>query len=222
MPSPDYFDDNNFWKSKGAVILGTKEGSIGGSAADFANAKVEVPFHDTEGQYAAAIGTRGISHRPAADQDVSLEGVIAVIEGHMTGGWAYGGYMRGPETWEPTTWSASEDSVKDGMGVVALNTDDADDYYVGGVPPYPLTTQKIVARCMFRHNFWSNGTPVWTGDYYIELYEYAPGMSPGLPGNGDAPPVFNLACPPRPPWPYRDPVSNVTVPRAAKIRRSRP
>lgn len=216
--APSWFDDNNFWKQKGAQTIASGGGHIGGGADDFKNARIACvhTFHPTTGVFCCAGAAYGEMTAPDDPEHFGFEPPILRI---TAGKYDAAGYMGMSDVYG---WkSLDEYDIIGGMinGEAELIADAGDAGYIGAYPPYIADCDYVRVILYFRKNFWADGRPVWTGDYWLELYELTSAMGGGTPGIVEPEPV---ACPPRPKWPYRDPVRLISAPNSARIRRSRP
>lgn len=220
--APIWFNENNFWREKGAHILAAGGGSIA-SKADFNQASVTIPWAPTPYLYCGAGAAYG-EMTPPDDPHLSYEPPILRI---TAGKYDYSlpddkSAILGRHGLEPFAIIASQ------TGEVGLQADDADEPWIGAYPDpqtgYPDIDdlQYLSLEVYFRHNTWQDGRPVFIGEWYVELYVYDESFNDPDPGNGDVDPHEPIACPTRPPWPYRDPIRIVSAPDSAQIRRSRP
>lgn len=230
MTPPDWFPIDNFWRSKNAKIIASGGGSHHGC--------VTVPFFSTTGQFCgcgAAVGevfpSPGVGPGGRAGQ---LEPPhIAIRGGHYEYGGdpgRYGDYgvdHIGGHSLNSTTLAYGIGAVAGVVfgtdGVVNLVEQDSDTWWYGPVPPYDDKGMDYIRLlCDVRYDTWQpEGVPTWSGEYYLELYELTYEMTHGEPGFGGDDFAY-VACPPRPDWPYREPVQSLAAPNSAQIRRSRP
>lgn len=218
MAGPNWFDDNNFWKQKGARTVLSAGGSIQGNPADFTNARTVciAPFMQTSGQFCGAGAALGEMTDPDDPEHFGLEPpILRITAGKFD--------LSKPDGCSDVYgWHSLDEYDLIGNhinGDVNLVADAADGGYVGAYPPYVDTLDYVRVILYFRHNFWADGRPVWTGDYWLELYELTSAMGGETPGVVEPEPVV---CPTRATWPYRDPVRLISAPNSARIRRSRP
>jgi hypothetical protein len=219
MAGPFWFDDYNFWKQKGAQTLATAGGHIGGAGNEQfieARVKCKIPFHATSGQFCGAGAVYGELTDPDDPEHFGFEPpLIRITAGKNDANMPDG--CRDVYGWE----SLDNYDICWQSGDVNLVADAVDaGQWLGAYPPYVDTLDYVRVMLYFRKNRWGDGRTVFVGDWYVELYELTSQMSNGDPGNGAEDPV--VACPPRPPWPYRDPVRMISVPDSGRIRRSRP
>lgn len=221
--APIWFDEDNFWREKGAHILAAGGGSIA-VPDDINRASVTIPWHNTAYLYCGA-GTVNGELTPPDDPHFGYEPpILRITAGRYDDSLPDGkSAILGRHGLQPY------EIVANITGTVGLQADASDDLWIGAYPnpgtgyPSGPEMQYLSIGITFRKNKWSDGRSVFVGDWYVELYEYDESFSDGGgPGNGTTDPHEAITCPVRPPWPYRDPIRNVSAPDSAQIRRSRP
>jgi hypothetical protein len=205
--APAWFDTNNFWAAHNPRLLGSLSGTISGSEASYKQAFLRVPYVPTTGLLCGAGAVRGLT-APGDEHFGPEPPQLAIFGGGSPGGdqWAdglqdYGAY--GLQVEAPLTpgWPLVDVvHVEECSRVVSLQWRTEDDP-VGrpGVPPYWPEMDYVRLAVQFRRTHHSDGRPVWTGEYYLELYDYV------TPPAGEVEP--GEACPPLPKWPYNDVIS---------------
>lgn len=217
--APPNFNENNQWKqSPGATLLV----EAGGSDIAIGVAGIMYAIHDKlpEGQHAAAGAIFGeatpdpAGHFGKGDPTLEIRGV------HMNSDGSFGNTIGDWSNQTTRGFDVSGNSI-----VTLVSTEPAEHF--APYPPYPYGPNPSLTPMTHVHvslgypggAFWSDGTPRWIGQWYFELY-FVPPLVAG-PGTGILPEP-EVACPPRPIWPYRDPVLTAYGFKGGQIRRSRP
>lgn len=218
--APPWFDTENYWAVHGSTVLGTKQGSLN-SFAELQEAYIEVPCNVHDGaQYVGAAAIFGESTPPMEHFGPRSPSVWIAGGYYLEGYYFRNGFQRG--------LALTDDFWGTNQGTVNLITYPPDVPEEVSMPPYPPEMQTIrMGMSIPGGGVWTDGRPMWIGEYYMELMLYSRETDPasiGTPGFGgdgseDSTPV---TCPPRPPWPYREPVAMVDGGGPARIRRSRP
>lgn len=213
--APSWFNADNQWINSGAQTLKTLQ------SADLQVGFEGILWPTTDlahegGQHAGAGAILGESvHDPSGH--LGDGGPTLTMRGvHV---WGDGSVTEVLGSWSNQTDKAFDDT---GNAIVTLvSSTPAEPYYP--YPPYPVGENLPMTHVLLGLDFpggpyWGNGSARWVGSFYMELY-YIP---PRHTGGGGVPPVVEVPCPPRPPWPYTDPVVAITANPGGQIRRSRP
>lgn len=216
--APPFFDPNNFWAFHGATLLASGGGVIA-SYADIQESFVEIAFGGGAGQLCAAMAVAGEPTDPQAGFGPRTP-TAYIVGGYRAEGYFFptvgNGHKGGMNT------SHSFYSQTETVNLIEVYPDVP---LENEKPPYPPTMTTVLAGLGWPGGgSWADGRPVWTGEYWIEIYSYLRANDPSTvatPGNGDTD-NDPVTCPPRPPWPYREPIATVDGGGPARIRRSRP
>lgn len=220
--APPWFDTQNYWATHGAVLLGSKQGALT-TLTQLQNAFIEVPIGPRDHvQYVGAAAINGDSTEPM--EHMGPRAPAAYIAGgyYLSGEYFRAGFQHGLAL-TTNFWGTNN-------GTVNLVTGPPEVPEEFAIPPYRaemLFDNIRMGMSIQGGGIWADGRPMWIGEYYMELYLYSKGTDPAYTPNlgygGDASQDTDpVTCPPRPEWPYREPIAMVGNGGPARIRRSRP